>query len=375
MIRSTQVPIRQLLPTDGEVDAPLQVASDLGLDSNDLVSIYRAMSLIRLLDQRMLNLQRQGRIGFYGAAGGEEAAVVGSAYGLRASDWIFPALRQGGAALMRGLPLTNYMAQCIGNAADPTGGRQMPCHYSSREAPFVSMSSCIGNQLPQATGAALAARIRGDDTVVMGYMGDGATSEPDFHVALNFAALFGAPVVFFCQNNQWAISLPAARQTASDSLAIKADAYGMPGVRVDGNDALAVYQASHEAIERARGGGGPSLIEAVTYRLGGHSSSDDPGRYRQEQEVTQWQARDPLPRLRRFLEGAALWDAGREASLEAELSTRIDEAVGAVEPVPPPPIESLFEDVYSEMPWHLREQRDQLMGSTPDTGTEGPVHG
>ncbi|HSE39303.1 MAG TPA: thiamine pyrophosphate-dependent dehydrogenase E1 component subunit alpha, partial [Acidobacteriota bacterium] len=191
----------------------------------------------------MLTLQRQGRIGFYGTATGEEAAVIGSAFALKPDDWIFPALRQGGAALLRGYPLVEYISQCMGNAADKTKGRQMPSHYCSRPANFVSWSSCIGTQIPHAVGAAWAMKIQGHKNVAVAYMGDGATSQGDFHVAMNFAGVFKVPVVFFCQNNQWSISVNIKQQTASETISMKAEAYGFKGVTVDGNDVLAVYSA------------------------------------------------------------------------------------------------------------------------------------
>src|SRR5262245_9601584 len=232
------------------------------LAKEDLIRIYSEMLRLRILDQRMLTLQRQGRIGFYGTATGEEAAVIGSAFALRADDWIFPALRQGGAALLRGYPLVEYISQCMGNSMDATKGRQMPSHYCYRPANFVSWSSCIGTQIPHAVGAAWAMKIEKKDSIAVAYMGDGATSEGDFHVAMNFAGVFKIPVVFFCQNNQWSISVNIKQQTASESIAIKAVAYGFEGVRVDGNDVLAVYQATKEAVDNARQGKGPSLIEA-----------------------------------------------------------------------------------------------------------------
>jgi pyruvate dehydrogenase E1 component alpha subunit len=243
------------------------------------------MVRLRLLDQRMLTLQRQGRIGFYGTATGEEAAIIGSAFALKPQDWIFPALRQGAAALLRGYPLVEYISQCMGNAADKTKGRQMPSHYCYRPANFVSWSSCIGTQLPHAVGAAWAMKIRKDPYIAIAYMGDGATSEGDFHVAMNFAGVFKVPVVFFCQNNQWSISVNIKSQTASESIAIKSQAYGFDGVQVDGNDVLAVYEATRQAADHARSGKGPLLIEAITYRMGAHSSSDDPRLYREDSEV------------------------------------------------------------------------------------------
>jgi pyruvate dehydrogenase E1 component alpha subunit len=347
-----------------ELDGHLKSQERLDLSSKDLWELHRGLSLVRLLDARMLSLQRQGRIGFYGVATGEEAAVIGSAYALAKHDWIFPALRQGGAALLRGMPLALYIAQCYGNSLDVQKGRQMPCHYSYRPANFVAWSSCIGTQLPHAVGAAWAAHIKKDPTVVMAYLGDGATSEGDFHVSMNFAGVFKLPVVFFCQNNQWAISVPFSRQTASENIAIKAKAYGFKGIQVDGNDVLAVHRVTQEAVEKARAGGGPTLIEAITYRLEGHSSSDDPTRYRDGEEVQEWKKRDPLERFRKYLEIQGLWDARKEAQLQEELNLKITQAIQEAEAAPPPPIESLFEDVYAEMPLHLREQLRYLKGFT-----------
>jgi pyruvate dehydrogenase E1 component alpha subunit/2-oxoisovalerate dehydrogenase E1 component alpha subunit len=357
----------QVLSEEGTVNPEL----DPHLSPDPLRTLYRAMLRLRLLDERMLALQRQGRIGFYGLSTGEEAAVIGSAYALGSKDWIFPALRQGGAALLRGLPLEQLIAQCIGNALDPQKGRQMPCHYSYKPANFVAWSSCIGTQLPHAVGVAWAAKLKGDPIVAMAYMGDGATSEGDFHVAMNFAGVYRAPVVFFCQNNQWAISVPFAQQTAAKNIAVKAEAYGFAGVRVDGNDVLAVYRASRAAVEKARSGGGPTLIEAVTYRMGGHSSSDDPTRYRDETEVKTWQKRDPIERLRRYLMQNELWSDSADEALRKALEAEIGQAIKTVEAAPPPPVESLFDDVYAEMPWHLRAQLSTLppaesAGKRPD---------
>ena len=355
--------MHQLLPANPEEAflSPLDIAKGAGLSSDDLLHIYRAMYLIRLVDRRLLKLQLQGRTTFNGGALGEEAAVVGSALALRPGDWVFPALRQGGAALLLGLPLTDFIAQCLGNAEDSAHGRQKPGHFSALEPRFVSSSSCVGNQLPQATGAGIAARLRGEDTVVLAYMGDGATSEPDFHVALEFAATFRARTVFFCQNNQWAISLPSSRQTAAESIAIKAEAYGLPGVRVDGNDPLAVYEVTCGAVDRARSGEGATLIEAVTYRVGPHALSDDPERYRDPEDVTEWAANDPLVRLRAFLTGTGLWNDEKDEAQVAEIAGEIEAAIEAVESAPPPAVETLFTDVYAEMPLHLRIQRHELL--------------
>jgi len=330
--------------------------------SETLLRLYREMVRLRLLDERMMTLQRQGRVGFYGACTGQEAATLASAIALDPGDWIFPALREGGAMLLRGFPLVPYLCQVFGNSGDETKGRQMPSHMASKSVNQVSWSSCIGTQLPQAVGAAMAARIRGDRTVVAAYLGDGATSEGDFHVAMNFAGVFKAPVVFVCQNNHWAISVPVSRQTASASIAVKAQAYGFQGVKVDGNDAFAVYGAVKAAVEEARAGGGPTLVECETYRIGAHSSSDDPTRYRDENEVVAWKKRDPIDSLRARLPS---WSASDEESLRARLLEEINAAIGEAEKKPDPPREGLFDDVYSTLPWHLREQRDELLASPP----------
>lgn len=332
----------------------------IDLEPRQLKELYRWLVLLRTLDQRMLNLQRQGRIGFYGTVTGEEAAVVGSAYALTPEDWIFPALRQGGAALMRGMPLSLYIAQCYGNSLDIQKGRQMPCHYSYKPANFVAWSSNIGTQLPHAVGMAYAAKLEKDPVVALAYLGDGATSEGDFHAAMNFAGVWKVPVVFFCQNNQWAISVSLKEQTASASIALKAIAYGFEGVRVDGNDVLAVYAVTREAVEKARVGGGPTLIEAVTYRIGAHSSSDDPTRYRSKEEVEEWKRRDPIERFKKYLREKNIWTEEFEAQLQSELNDQIGQAVQEAEAAPSPPVETIFEDVYAQMPWHLRQQFDSL---------------
>lgn len=344
----------QVLDEEGIVVAP-----DLEphLPVEFLWRAFEGMLTVRVIDERMLMLQRQGRIAFYGAATGQEAAIVGSGLALEPQDWVFPALREVGVALLRGYSLQDLAHQLFGTRDDILKGRQMPCHYSDRRVRHVSWSSCVGNQVPQAVGVALAARYVGDPVVVMAYLGDGATSEGDFHVAMNFAAVFRAPVVFFCQNNHWAISVPVTRQTASKTIAIKAVAYGMEGVRVDGNDLLAVYQVTRRAVEKARTGGGPTFIEAFTYRMGAHSTSDDPSRYRDPEEVERWRSRDPIERFRRYLIWKGLWDADREQALVQRIRDDLMAAIQKAESTPPPPVESLFEDVYATPPRHLREQQ------------------
>ncbi len=325
------------------------------------------MLRVRLLDEKMLLMQRQGRIAFFGPSSGQEAAIIGSGFVARREDWIFPALREGGVLLLRGFPLEKYFGQLFGNCLDVEKGRQQPMHFSSGEHKYVSLSSVIATQLPQAAGAAYAAKIRKDDCVVFGYLGDGATSEHDFHVALNFAAVWKAPVVFVCQNNQWAISVPFEKQTKSDGVAIKAKAYGMPGVAVDGNDVLAVILATREAHARARAGGGPTLLELVTYRRGGHSSSDDPTRYRDESRVEPWLLVDPLDRFRDWLIAQGQLTPAIEARMRDELTTIMNQALATAEAADKPPIETLFTDVYASMPPHLRQQMLEVQGDGSGT--------
>ncbi|MCA8977416.1 MAG: hypothetical protein KDC98_22025, partial [Planctomycetes bacterium] len=342
---TSSIGLVRLLEDDGSVAR----GQDPGLDTTTLLYLYEQMVQVREFDRRMLMLQRQGRIGFYGPILGQEAATVGSIAALQPRDWIFPALREGAAAMMRGLSLTEAINQLIGNGADRCKGRQMPCHYTVKEGNYYAMSSVIGTQISHAAGAAMAARIRGDDVVVLGYMGDGATSANDFHCGLNFAAVFKSPCVMLCQNNQWAISVPISKQSAAETIAQKGKAYGMPYVRVDGNDVLAVYSVTKAAVERARAGDGPTFIEAVTYRRLGHSSSDDPTRYRDETEVAAWERKDPVDRFRRYLSRRKLWNDDREAALKADIATRVNDAIAAAEQGDPPADETLITDVYAQV--------------------------
>lgn len=347
--------LRRLLADDGSLLHSPRVPLELELAS----ALSRHMRRVRRLDERMIALQRQGRIGFYGACTGQEAAPVAAGLALTPEDWVFPALRESAVLLVRGLPLPRYLAQLFGNSLDICKGRQMPSHQASRQFRQVSWSSCIGTQLPHAVGAAYAARRLGRSEVMLAFLGDGATSHPDFHAALNFAGVFRAGVVFVCQNNQYAISVPAARQTSSATFAVKARAYGVEAERVDGNDVLAVYEALSVALERARHGGGATLIECVTYRMGAHSSSDDPSRYRGEDEVETWRARDPIPRISRYLARQDV-SASALSEVEAELDLELDAALAEVESAAGPAPDSLFDDVYAQLSWPLAEQRREL---------------
>ncbi len=344
-----------------EDDGTIQKGKDPNLPKDVLLFLYEQMVQVREFDRRMLMLQRQGRIGFYGPILGQEAATVGSVAALEARDWIFPALREGAAAMMRGLSLTEAINQLIGNGADRCKGRQMPCHYTFKEGNYYGMSSVIGTQLSHAVGAAMAARIRGDDVVVLGYLGDGATSANDFHCGMNFAAVYQSPCVLFCQNNQWAISVPISKQSASETLAQKGKAYGMPYVRVDGNDVLAVYSVTKAAAERARAGKGPTFIEAVTYRRLGHSSSDDPTRYRDEAEVKAWEKKDPVDRFRTYLQKRGLWSEAQETTFKEGIAQRVNDAIAAAEKNGPPADESLVTDVYAQVPQQLKDQLAEVL--------------
>lgn len=326
------------------------------LPPDRLLEIYRVMVLTRLLDDRAMKLQRQGRIGFYVPAMGQEASHIGTAAALSADDWVFPSYRDPGIALLRGVPVVELLHQCYGNASDHTRGRQMPVHYSLKKIRFVSISSPIGTQIIQAVGAAMAMKIRKEPHVAMTWFGDGSTSSNDFHTGMNFAGVYSAPCLFVCENNGWAISVPLEGQTASATMAAKAEAYGMPGVRVDGNDVLAVYAATKQAVERARAGHGPTLIETVTFRMGGHSSSDDASRYRDPKVCEVWKTRDPVDRFKAWLEGKKLLSAKQEQAIRDRCESELKEAIDAAEKVGPPAVSTMFDDVYAARTPQLEEQ-------------------
>jgi len=332
---------------------------------------YRTMVLARAIDERCLSLQRQGRIGFYAPHAGQEAALVGSALALERDDWVFPAYRELAVALVRGVPLGAVFDQLYGNGRDLSRGRQMPNHFAFAEQHFVSASSPIGTQISQAVGAAIAVQRRKAPVITITYFGDGATSSNDFHAGLNFAGVFAAPVVFFCQNNQWAISLPRDRQTRSATLAEKADAYGFPGVVVDGNDLGAVYSAVRAARRRAVAGGGPTLIEAQVYRLGPHSTSDDPHRYRSDAEVEAARGRDPLHRTKAALLAAGRLDEAADAKIWDDAKAAVAAAVTAAESSAALDPLSIFEDVFATVPPRLELERAECAAHLPKGG--GPA--
>ncbi len=357
-------PIR-VLESDGSVLAQ----HDPGLTPEEVVSLYRSMLLTRLIDERLTGLQRQGRIGFHIGSEGEEAAVIGSAFAMGELDYIFPCYREFGAALLRGFPLQRFMDNMFGNANDAAQGRQMPDHYTCKAARWGSISSPIGTQITQAVGLSWAAKLRKDPVGALVYFGDGATSSSEFHNGMNFAGVFKTPTIFFCRNNGWAISTPVEKQTASTTFAEKGVAYGIPGVRVDGNDLLAVIAVTRAAQERALAGEGPTLIEAITYRMGGHSTSDDPGRYRPSGSLDEWVERDPLLAFRKHLEFKGVWDDAAEERARAEYDEELRDAIKAAEKTEPPALASMFEDVYAEPTWNLVEQREEML-----RGPRAPKH-
>jgi len=305
------------------------------------------MTLARTLDARMQALQRQGRIGFYGAATGQEAVNVATGLVTNPEDWVFPGLREQLVALVRGFSLEAYAHSIYANDLDTARGRQMPCHPTAREVHYVSMSSVIGTQISQAVGLAYALRRRGDPGVVLAFFGDGATSSNDFHAGMNFAGVFQLPVVFVCANNQWAISVPVERQTAAPTLTSKAAAYGMSGQRVDGTDFAAVYRALDEALRRARAGRGPAMIEFLTYRMTPHSTSDDPSRYQPADWAERAARFDPVLRLQHWMQSQQLLTEATERAIRAEAEAQVRAAIDIAEQAPAPQPESLTEDVYA----------------------------
>lgn len=348
--------IKQCLPEDCSLHQVLDkdgnlVGDDPGLDDDTLKNMFWWMLYGRMADDKAIKLQRQGRLGTYAPGTGQEGAQVGSALAMAESDWLFPAFRELPSYMIRGLPFENnllyFMGDVRGNRV-PEGTRSFPI--------FVPVST----QVPIAAGFAHVQKMKGTGSAVVCYLGDGGTSEGDFHEGMNFAGVFKAPVVYVVQNNQWAISVSRKKQTASPTIAQKGEAYGFPGIYVDGNDVIAVYLATKEALERARKGEGPTFIEAFTYRRLMHTTADDPTRYRTQEEQNDWEQKDPINRMRIYLEKKGIWTEEWEDELKDKAKKLIKESVKKAESLPPLEPEDLFKYMYEEMPSNLKEQLEYL---------------
>jgi pyruvate dehydrogenase E1 component alpha subunit len=349
-----------VLTPEGEITS----SGDPRIPSEDLLTAYNSMVLSRILDEKLISLQRQGRLGTYVSSSGQEASQVGSVMALSNKDWIFPMYRDLGMAVQAGVPLSTILNRMFGNSNDELLGRDLPNLLGWRSKRIVSFAAPIASHVPLAVGFAMAARIRKDNIVTLTTFGDGATSSGEFHVAMNFAGVYKAPTIFVCENNQYAISLPVAKQTASETIAIKANAYGFEGLRVDGNDILAVYSAVRSAVEKARRGEGPTLVECYTYRLSAHSTSDDWKKYRSEEEVEIWKKKDPIQRFKLYLiQRRKIWSDEKDRELRAKIESDINSAIAESERIPPPIIDTMFDGIYADRPWNLVEQLKDLNAS------------
>ncbi len=336
-----------ILNEDGDLDIDLEPK----IPKEHLLKLYRILLLTREFEKRMVRLQRQGRLGTMVPSRGQEAASLGSCYALRKSDWVVPYFRETAGLLWRGWKMEQFVLYYGGY------GKGFYIPKTNNDLP---PSIPVATQILHAVGLAWAAKLKGDDSVALCYFGDGATSQGDFHEALNFASVYQLPVIFFCQNNQYAISLPVDRQTHSKTLAQKSLAYDFPGLQADGNDLLAVYAATAEAVGRARKGKGPTLIEAITYRLSVHTTADDPLRYRSAEEVRKWERGDPLPRFRRYLEEKGLIDEKKIQGWLMEIRGEIQEAVQKAEAQMKSNPLDMFDYIYAEPTAPLRAQKEEL---------------
>lgn len=351
------IPIYRVLSQDGSL---YEGAEGPALDRDKARRIYRAMIGTRVLDERMMAAQRQGRLSFYMQCTGEEAAVIGATAALDDGDMIMAQYREQGALLYRGFTFDEFMNQLFGNELDYGKGRQMPVHYGSRKLHYMTISSPLATQIPQATGYAYGQKLAGEGLCTLVFFGEGAASEGDFHAGLNMAAVHEAPVIFFCRNNGYAISTPAVEQFAADGIAPRAFGYGMQVIRVDGNDLMAVYRATEDARRIAVEQNKPVLIEAMSYRLAAHSSSDDPSGYRSKKEEEIWREKDPILRFRAWLIAQEWWSDDEEKALQESLRREVLETMKRAEKRPSPPLESLVTDVYAEVTPGLQGQLEEL---------------
>ncbi|GAB4410091.1 MAG: pyruvate dehydrogenase (acetyl-transferring) E1 component subunit alpha [Thermodesulfovibrionales bacterium] len=335
-IESFNVMRLEILDERGDADESLMPS----ISNDDIKRMYNLLTLSRIFDQRALTLQREGRLGTYAPILGQEASQIGSAYATEKTDWIFPSFREMGVYITAGYPIYMLFQYWSGDER----GMMIPDGLN-----IFPLCIPVGTQIPQAVGAAMAAKYKGDRVAIICYFGDGGTSKGDFHEGFNIAGVFKLPVVFICQNNHWAISVPRERQTASKTLAQKAYAYGFEGIQVDGNDVFAVYKATKEALDRARGGGGPTFIECFTYRMGDHTTADDASRYRSKEEVEAWRAKDPILRLRLFMEKKGIWTEEYQKETEQKAKAIVDEAVKKAETIEPPEPEDMFGYTYENL--------------------------
>ncbi|KAI8920093.1 thiamine diphosphate-binding protein [Powellomyces hirtus] len=353
------MPTYRVLDLEGNV---IDTAQDPQLSKEVCLKMYKSMLTLNAMDLILYEAQRQGRISFYMTSYGEEATHMGSAAALTLDDVVYGQYREAGVLMYRGFTLEQFMNQCYSNAMDFGKGRQMPVHYGSRELNFQTISSPLGTQLPQAAGSAYALKRSGKDACVICYFGEGAASEGDFHAALNIAATTDSPCLFFCRNNGYAISTPVKDQYRGDGIASRGQGYGMDTIRVDGNDALAVYNVVKEARTRAIKESRPVLIEALTYRVGHHSTSDDSSAYRPKTEVSDWIKQDsPIARFRKYLEKKGYWTDAEETEFKKSIRSRILKEFAAAEKIKKPSLDHMFTDVYAgEQPWNLVEQEAEM---------------
>ena len=352
-----RIPTLKILQQDGTLYPNAMMPN---IDKSLALKIYDTMVFIRVLDERMVASQRQGRISFYMTCKGEEASIIGSAAGLSDDDMIMAQYREQGALAFRGFSLENFMNQMFSNAKDLGKGRQMPIHYGSSELNYMTISSPLATQIPQATGFAYGQRLQGLDALTLCYFGEGAASEGDFHAGLNMAAVLNSPTIFYCRNNGYAISTSIEDQYAGDGIAPRGVGYGIETIRVDGNDCLAVLLATQKARAFALENNKPVLIEAMSYRLGAHSTSDDPSGYRSKEEEDLWAELDGVMRFRNWLELQGWWDQAQETALYDKYRQEVLAQLKVSEKVPTPELLELVSDGYSDIPTHLQQQLGDL---------------